>query len=459
MSIQPTLKGVRSPFSFLLIFLAFLLFGCRTDNKLGQEVQDDDSLIGLMSADTFELRVRTIPRDSILTDELDFIMIGSYQDPDFGRVQGNYYTQLRLSSENVDFGNPADLTLDSAVLSLFFESQDRGIAYGKKKEANEDLAPQTFEVYELQAPLDINSDYYNFSSVPLSASPIGSATSIVPNPFDSVSTATGREPAQLRIRLDEAWADQLLKADESVYNDQNSFSNFLYGIAVVPNNGTQTVGDGEILYFDPYSVYTRLRLFYQVKLTDTTSNSETYDFLINDSTAFFNQFELDNSGTPVEMALNDASIGEQRLYVQGMGGAAISLEIPYLQELGRNRKIAVNKAEITLTGDPAQVDYAFNPAFLLLRYDEDGILRFPLDWEEPGDHYGGRFDDFAKEVRFTITRQVQEILNDANAGINSNFGFLIVSGAEGSSVNRSVMNGTAPISGSAIRFNLIYTPL
>ena len=90
--------------------------------------------------------------DSIISDNASNVLLGSYNDPLFGEFSSSFYTQLRLAGVDPNFGDPSSIVIDSFVLGW---STSDIMGNGR----------QTFEVYELNESLSIDSTYYSFNTV------------------------------------------------------------------------------------------------------------------------------------------------------------------------------------------------------------------------------------------------------------------------------------------------------
>ena len=130
-----------------LVFGAFL--SCRKkDNALGKELIPTGEYLNGLSSDTFYMASSIVLEDSIITDNAANVLLGQYKDPVFGDYNASFYTQIRLLSTNPDFGDMNTIVVDSFVLGLKYAGY-----YG-------DFTPQTFEVFEVTAPLNNDSTYY-----------------------------------------------------------------------------------------------------------------------------------------------------------------------------------------------------------------------------------------------------------------------------------------------------------
>ena len=136
------------------ILIAIALVACKKkEYQLGSDLIDQDSILGGKSTDTFDIVSYSIEEDSVISDNAANVLLGSYNDPLFGSFDASFYTQFRLAGVDPNFGDPSTIVIDSFVLGLEYLEY-----YG-------DFDPQTFEVYELQEAISIDSTYYSFSTV------------------------------------------------------------------------------------------------------------------------------------------------------------------------------------------------------------------------------------------------------------------------------------------------------
>lgn len=108
----------------MLLFGLFAAEGCKKpEDDLGLSVLDPADTLGTVRTDTVSIVAWTRIADSVQTSALSSNEIGSYLDPQFGRVTTGTVTQLRLSVNDV---GPADesLVCDSLVLSLAYSTVD-----------------------------------------------------------------------------------------------------------------------------------------------------------------------------------------------------------------------------------------------------------------------------------------------------------------------------------------------
>lgn len=134
--------------TFLLILSIFIVSCKKQRSGLGSDVIDQNELLNSGGVDTFSLITYTEYTDSILSDNPRFGLLGIYNDPEFGTFDAGIYTQIKLSGTSPTFNNIGDIVVDSFILALEF-----GGHYGTP-------ANQTFEVYELDEVMHLDSNYY-----------------------------------------------------------------------------------------------------------------------------------------------------------------------------------------------------------------------------------------------------------------------------------------------------------
>ena len=334
----------------LLILLVILsLVSCRKkDSTVGlEEINSSQYLNGI--TDTFAIISYTELEDSTITDNPANVVLGSYVDPEFGLMNASFYTQWRITTVNPDFGDATTIVLDSFVLSLDYAGY-----YG-------DIGAQTFEVYELDEDLYLDSTYYMFttkSTKPnnLVASNMGTIT---PNPNNSSIVGTDTVNAQLRIPLDTNFARQFINeavSGSTTFASNEDFLTFFKGIKVQVNNPLQSQGQGAILYFDLSDAATKATIYFT-----QDSIPKTYEFIINSSCADFNQVSFNSELYPVSEVVSDSTKGMNEFFAQAFRHRAV-VYIPELDSLPDN--IIIHRADLTLPIQ-YQTGYRFKPGAYL----------------------------------------------------------------------------------------------
>lgn len=433
-------------FSYFLFLFSFFLFfssGCKEPDISSLEVIPESERLGLLNTDTATLISFTLPDDSIRSDETSLNLLGTYNDPVFGIAQAAIYTQIRLSAENVLFGNPSDLIVDSVILSLAYY----GI-YGN-------TSPQSFKVYELAEVMSIDSNYYSTRTFLKKTPEIGSAANLVPNLSDSVVVDGIKEPPQLRISLNKTIGDYLLKAGNNENQTNSAFLEYFKGLLVILDSTLVPVsGEGAIIYFNMLNPYSRLTVYYQ---NAAEADTLKFDFLINDNCARLTNFKFDRSGTSIFPS--DSIAGNNLIFIQSMAGTKCKIKFPFLENFIDKGRVAINKAEIIFNvEDNSTTTYSPHSNLFLTDIDSAGNAGFLIDQFEGAEHYGGTYNSSTKQYVFNITRHVQYLLTNYYEGKNYNYGMYLMAGGKAVNANRTILKGNKNTSG-ALKLKISYTPL
>lgn len=407
------MKKQTNPALWVLPLFFAILFSCNDPSTIGSDLLSGDEL-GVEFTDTSTLFAYTVAEDSLLIWDSNpsgtiyqNFTFGNCQDPIFGKTEASIFAQIVPSTTVPEFEG---VTLDSVVLMLTYNDD---LCYGNLDEMF------SVEVYELDEQLDPDRDYYTIDSFAVKPMPVGAAT-FVPNVSDSMevfvpgnpdSTDTEKLPAHLRIRLDNSFGEALMQFDSATYAEDTLFSKVFHGIWLKPTS--QNAG---LLNFKMRDGTTSLRLYYHSS-TDTTS----YSFRVyNDDPVVMHQ-RYYRGGAPVQAHI--ATLGEMRndsfLFMQGLTGLNIELELPYIQSLNN---VIINKAELqlpilSLPGEDedfasVQQIYAYevvSDTSIALLYD----IALPLSrlpGSDFGDYFGGKPDETNGRYSLNLTAAVQRML-------------------------------------------------
>lgn len=326
----------RKVFGLSATFLMtlFILASCKKkESTLGNDILDPNSLLNSTQVDTFQLTTFTIAEDSLISDNPAYAVLGSYNDPKFGKVNASFYTQVVLSGLNPNFGDLSSITVDSLVLGLEYVDY-----YGE-------LSPQTVEVYQLTEKLHIDSTYYSFQHKAHSSTNlvVPGFETFTPKPNGETIIGEDTVDAQLRIRLNNALASQLINESASGgtnYSSTENFKDYFKGLYVKVNNPIQSSGKGGVFYFNLNAPLSKMTIYYT-----QDGENKTFDFLINSECADFNHVDIDNTGKPVQNVINDTVSGQTEFYAQAFKSRAV-VAIPGLKNLPK--KAVIHKAELIL---------------------------------------------------------------------------------------------------------------
>lgn len=343
------MRGINAFFltNFLVsLFLLILVSSCKKkDSSVGIDTLDDNEILNGITVDTFDLITYTVEEDSLITDNGPNGLLGSYNDPKFGTFNASIYTQLRIGTVNPNFGNTSSIIMDSVVLALEYAG-----FYG-------DQSVQTFEVYELNEDLHIDSTYYSFTTKsikPANLVPFGKGT-ITPRPTEKTIVGGDTVEAQLRIHLDTNFAKTLIAeaaSGSNTFASNENFLNYFKGIHIKTNNGFQAPGVGAALYVKLNDPSSKVTMYFR-----QDGIFKTFDLLLNASCADFTHVDMNSTGTSVENVVLDNSLGKNEFYAQALKHRAI-VKIPGLNNLPQ--KTIIHKAELSLPIQ-YQTGYRYKP--------------------------------------------------------------------------------------------------
>jgi hypothetical protein len=419
-----------------VFFMAVLsTLSCKKkENSLGSSIQPDGDVLLANQSDTTSIITYTVLGDSVRTDELaGSSLLGSYNDPFFGKAKANLYTHIRLQSA-INFtpksGDFNDLIIDSVILYLELKGN-----YGN-------LQAQNFEVYQLTEAIVKDSVYYSNTSKavsPINLVAPGQGT-IKPDPFSPAFLgATLQGSPLLKIPLDVnnfGWniAAQSDNAPLQNNDGENGFVDWFKGLKITTNT-IQNANEGAILYVDLLSTKSKITMYYR----DNSGNPSEYDtlkfdFNINANCAYFNEYEKDYTATAVGTQLADSTLGQQTAFFQNMGGVKTKVYFPHLTAL-RGKNVLVNKAQLILPTQYYVYDPYMVPAQLsLTRRSATGSLLLLPDFAE-GEV--GLYRSTMSAYTFNITRYVNQVIS----GQLENTPMRLLSVNEALSANRVIING------------------
>lgn len=420
-------------FSAAFFAISLLFVACKKEKtNIGEDLQNTS--LNFVTADTFSLVTYSEEIDSMESDETSIGLLGTYNDPVFGTVDCGIVTQIVPEAFDPDFAPSESIVVDSVVLALRYSSINY---YGN-------LEPVTLEVYEITDGL-IRTDqvYHTFDS------PTVTGSNLIKPGFETVDPDVVAEPIvgtdtlspQLRIQLDpQVGTDLILDAEAGLLNSDFPNSTFK-GLYLKANMPGLNPGQGTVLYFVLEDLLSKMTIYYKVDGGAT----QTFDFDINSTCARYNKITYDRTGTQVELALDDKSLGDDLFYMQG-GSIRSVIELPYILDFykdttGNLQPKIINKAELILPVQDYQTD-PFDPAtkLFIARKVDNKISTFTADYGFGGTVAGNTvaYDEDAKEFRFAMTREVQGLLN----GEFENVGYRIYSPAFfASTVERIIFNG------------------
>ncbi len=331
------MKLIQSaPFFFLIIIL--ISGACNDPATLDTDLLDED-LVNVEFTDTFSIQTTTFYQDSTQTYspniEPSAFPVGLYDDAFFGQTDAKIYAQLRLIPpfDGLVFEGA---TYDSIVLSLAYASQS---VYGDTS------ATCGLEIYRINELIDPDINYFSNQSFNTDAVPLANI-SYTPMPNDSVTildytgsdTTTLKVKPLLRIRLDDILGQEIFNFDSLTLATSDEFVNQFNGLLLTSSLPTNVLSS-----FDLRDPQTRLTVYY----TETEDNDhEEFRCYFTEFSAKVNTYEHDFSSGEINGFLDNQIMGDSLLFLQGMNGPSIRIELPTINDL---QDVIINKAELVFT--------------------------------------------------------------------------------------------------------------
>ena len=423
-----------------ILLLLVVAWGC----KQGDQTLGIGTLPGVKILDTRYHQEKTSISTAVFTDtkiRVDrpkYNLLGSFNDPVFGRTDASFAAQFRLL-ENPAYS--ATASIDSIVLRMSYKA-----LYG------DTLSSQTLQIYELAGGLNFDAKYlssFNLKSL-ASTELIGSGSFIPKFRTDSAKTDTTLQT--IRIPLNKSIGTRLLGIDSLKMTSNDEFLKVFKGLyisssplsrkgAMVSIINSPVPNTGE---FEPTIV-----LYYHDAKRDTFSI-----YQVTANSANVASYAHDYSRARFYPNLNKENNIDSLIYIQPAGGIKSKILVPSLSTWKDSANYAINKATITFHVDTITSDYrryAMPPRLYLMALDSTGTEVFPADSQLSSAYYGGIYNSSSATYSFNVTQHLQQIIQ----GKIKNDGFYLVQSERNFSAKRVVLKGLG--SSKPVELNIAYT--
>jgi len=416
-----------------IILFSVVVWSCQKgDQSLGINV-----LPGIKVLDTRYDKEKSTISTSIFTDTKirvdrpSYNLLGSFNDPLFGRTDAAYAVQFRLPY-HPDY--PTGAMVDSIVLSMTY-----------KKIYGDTVSTQTIHVYELTSSLNYDAKYissFDIKSI-ASSQQIGSGSFIPKFRTDSLKTDTTLQT--IRVRLNNSFGKNLLAIDSSdmVSNDVfvNIFKGLYIGTTPVSRRGTlvsvNTTSSIIVLYYH-----------------DAEKDTLGFAYRVTTNSANVARFSHDYNLSRFNLNLNRDNNLDTLIYIQPTGGIKSKIVVPSLSTWKDSVNYEINKATLTFHADTIMSDnrrYPIPDRLYLKIVDDTGQEAFPADSQLSSSYYGGFYDATTATYSFNVTQHLQQLIK----GTIQNNGFYLVHSDRSSNAQRVVLKGLG--SSQPAELNVIYT--
>ncbi|MEM9258227.1 MAG: DUF4270 family protein [Bacteroidota bacterium] len=370
--------------SYLPLLALLILTACTDPITVGSDLVDGD-LADIGQTSDIPFTTRVVPEDSIIVyDESENAIIGSFT---FGRtndvVAGNWDHSLYIVPRLVqrtstglpdppEFAFRDDINVDSAVLILEIDTSSAFFGLAR-----------TFptSVTALTDMVDQGVDYYSNVEFPASGPMLNrdaffSATREETLLYDTIVSPTGTtsgdtvSQAHIRIALNDNFLTQLNMLDESAFESDTTFWDFLPGLAITPSEVTNAL---VTLRARPARIGSAARAGLYFFFPDTATGNPT--FYQTPIDLALPRYQKDFTGSLTETLLGEEEDNEQ-VVVSGQSGVMTEITFTDLSAL---TDVVINQAEIKFyleDVDGYDYDEFANPTFFALYYrDETGALQ------------------------------------------------------------------------------------
>jgi Domain of unknown function (DUF4270) len=269
-----SLKRLRL-FSFLSV--TCLAVACIKDPEgLGGDLVPQSDLIAAFETDTIQLQTKLVWVDSVRTDRKgnnNSVLIGTMSDNMFGVTA--CAANIQFEGLNTTAVVPNELTIDSVFLDLAVSALN--YEYGNKR-------PQRYRVERLTERMYLDTAYFGFTdlahstdNIVLNPSPIESSTILIED---------GVIKKVLRLRLTNAFGEELMQAAINNRTDVEAFRNAFNGLRV----SLDETG-GSIARYDMNNQLTQLRVHYSSPPDGTVQRqvSDAVSFSVGSNSEFCTQ--------------------------------------------------------------------------------------------------------------------------------------------------------------------------
>ncbi|MDR1974067.1 MAG: DUF4270 domain-containing protein [Bacteroidales bacterium] len=400
-------------FPLTFIFSLLILSSCKKDvnSILGDDINEHRK-IGEYYADSFHIVAFSVPDDSLYIQNYTSFVLGTSRNSTFGTTTYDFVSRMvySVTSSYVKTDNEPAVNIDSTVLLLVY-SGTYPLAANSDFLDGKSFTLTLYEVDEdIRTSTEIDSAYDIHSRVAYKSTPLFSGNVTLKPPLSTDTVAT----TNISLHLDSEVGRKLAQALEEVGIENNEefptkFKGLYFSI-------TPAASDNEsvIVSFSAEATYgTQMTVYFD--------SSYYYSFIIG---THFTQIKKDRSGTPVERALLDSVTGQQRLYLETIGGSRIRFKIPDLRKLLDNdtlsgKHIAINRASLIfrMADDiDTSVKGVRRPESLFLyKYINKTKIESIIDY---GFNGGGVYDATKGEYRLYVTRWMQDLIYNKKTEID-----------------------------------------
>jgi len=389
------------------LFAAFYISGCIESTSIGGDILRDDE-INVEFIDTTTLIMKSVKNDSIrvFPSTLNIFLLGTLQNDEFGKESASLYCNFKTNGLI-----PEDnFEIDSVVLSLIVDT----LVYGNKAAFHE------IKVYELEENIETDDNlFYSNSEFQHTPSLLGSK--VISSIADSVTVIepegdTIKYFEQIRINLDKTLGERIFSDTNTLKND-TLFKELFKGLYI------ESVVNGENSILNLKAIDSKNQNITKIEVYYTAgSKLKSLKYFIDKSVS---HFEHNYQSSEVIEYFNDTIKADSFLYIQGMEGVKLNVDIPDFEYL-KNKNI--NKAELVFYVVEND-NLGKLPSKIITTYEDfEGNIVAIDDYKESGlsggSFYGGTVEEIeidgvnVKRYIINLTLHIRHLLNTENYRTN-----------------------------------------
>ena len=441
----------RFGFAFALMVITFL--SCTNNSSTsGLGLLPTGDLVQVSKVTDSNIKAYAVNDQKLRTDEPQFNLLGTFNDPVFGKTTADFANQYRLTGYP---GFTKNDQIDSLVLYMAYKE-----IYG------DTITPQILKVYELSADLPFDDKFYQDVDLKgMSYSEVLAEKNYIPKfRKDSLSNKYGSTnlipkdtvSQEISFRMSSTLINKLLAADSVINSRNDLFLNYFKGLYIeagdLNNGGTlmKIAGSGLMMYYH--------------KANDTILHS--YVYTNNKAASRVSRFAHDYSTATFYPHLNSETEQDSLIYLQTSGGLRTKILIPNLGIWSKlipglandpdTARLTINKAELIFKLDTMQSEpFKYRPSEQLVfsAIDADGKTYLPSDYYFSPSYYGGGFNVLDQTYRFNITQHVENVIKKKKG----NYGFYLETSFKNSTARRVVLKGATSKTG--IKLEITYSKI
>jgi hypothetical protein len=439
----------RYKFVVGFVGMVVIFLSCTTDpGKIGLGLLPVGDLVNVRRIIEKEsIKAYTETDGNQRSDEPAYSLLGTFNDPIFGKTTADFAFQMRLNSFP---DHSKDAQPDSLVLYLLYKE-----VYG------DTVTPQKLKVYELGTDLVLDNKYYQDTNLKsfITGDVLGERSYVPRFKLDSLSTTYGSTKAlpkdtvthEIAIKLNNSLLQKLWAADSLTMSDNDKFLKYFKGLYLEAGDLNQ--GGGIMKIYTTTSGY-QLLLIMHYHNADT--DSLTYIYGMNANSARVSRFVHDYSKTKFAANLDKEDNLDSLIYLQTTGGLRTKILIPDLGTWSDSTNFAINQAQLIFQIDTTLTDVTklLPPSQLVLTaLDKDGNEYLPADVAFSSAYYGGYYNSIDKTYRFNIVKHIQQVI----AKKKDNYGFHLSTAFRSDTFRRTVLKGASSKTG--IRLEITYSKI